>query len=197
MSAEDMLSFLKGCTPEARLGFMVVNQCAPVLKNVKVSNLITVRPGGWQKVRGYLRKSRVICVLLYADQGKEVLFLYRYDRLEGHLKRPEVRAFLNGRGYGDCQVAAVLKLLRRRYQQYAGAGREFPHELGVLLGYPVADVEGFIENRGENSLAAGYWKVYSDLKGAERTFRVYDEAKEQAMREIISGCPLCQVAVNG
>ena len=27
---------------------------------------------------------------------------------------------------------------------------EFPHEIGVFLGYPLGDVVGFIENRGKN-----------------------------------------------
>lgn len=196
MSAETMLSFLQNCTPEAKLGFQVVNQCAPVLKGVKISNLITLRPGGWMQIRKYLRKSRIICVPLYIDREKEVLFLYRYDRLEAHLKRPDVRQFLQQLGYESFQIADVLKQLRRRYQQYAGVGREFPHELGVLLEYPVADVEGFIKNRGENSLAVRYWKVYQNLQEAERIFRMYDEAKEQALKEIINGYPLCQVAVS-
>lgn len=196
MSAETMLSFLQNCTPEAKLSFLVVNQCAPVLKGVKISNLITVKPGGWLQVRKYLRKSRIICVLLYADAEREVLFLYRYEGLEAHLKRPEVCRFLAQMGYECFQIAAVLRQLRRRYQQYVGAGREFPHELGVLLEYPVADVEGFIKNRGENSLAVRYWKVYQNLQEAERIFRMYDEAKEQALREIINGYPLCQVAVS-
>ncbi|MEW4413306.1 DUF3793 family protein [Clostridium sp. AN503] len=196
MSAEAMLSFLQNCTPEARLGFKVVTQCAPVLKGVKISNLITVKPGGWQQIRMFLRKSRIICIPLYADQDREVLFLYRYEQLEAHLKRPEVRRFLRRFGYGSFEIAAVLKQLKRRYQQYAGMGREFPHELGVLLEYPVGDVEGFIANRGENSLAARYWKVYENPQEAERIFRLYDEAREQALEEIIQGYPLYQVAVS-
>lgn len=196
MSAEAMLSFLQNCTPEAKLGFKVVTQCAPVLKGVKISNLITVKPGGWHQIRQFLRKSRIICVLLYADKDREVLFLYRYERLEAHLKRPEVRDFLRRYGYDCFEIAEVLKRLKRRYQLYAGAGREFPHELGVLLEYPVADVEGFITNRGENCLTVRYWKVYENPQEAERIFRLYDEAKEQALEEIVKGYPLCQVAVS-
>lgn len=196
MSAETMLTFLQSCTPEAKLGFQVATQCAPVLKGVKLSNLITVKTGGWQQIRRYLRQSRIICVPLYADGEKEVLFLYRYDRLETYLKKREVRDFLQRYGYKCFDIAAVLKRLRGRYQQYAGAGKDFPHELGVLLEYPLEDVEGFIANHGENSLAVRYWKVYHNPRGAERIFRIYDEAKEQALTEIINGYPLWQVAVS-
>ena len=185
MSAETMLHFLNNCTPEEKFGFRVVTQCAPVLKGVKISNLITMKPGGWRKIRAYLKKSRIICIPLYADAEKEVLFLYRYEQLERHLKNREVREFLRSCGYESFEVASVLVRLRRRYRLYAGISKEFPHELGVLLGYPVGDVQGFIDNRGENSLTSRYWKVYQNPKEAEKIFDLYDRVKEQALKEIM------------
>ena len=196
MSAETMLHFLNNCTPEEKFGFRVVTQCAPVLKGVKISNLITMKPGGWRKIRAYLKKSRIICIPLYADAEKELLFLYRYEQLERHLKNREVREFLRGCGYESFEVASVLVRLRRRYRLYAGISKEFPHELGVLLGYPVGDVQGFIDNRGENSLTSRYWKVYQNPKEAERIFDLYDRVKEQALKEIMCGQSLSHVAVS-
>ncbi len=35
-------------------------------------------------------------------------------------------------------------------------GKQFPHEMGLLLGYPVEDVVGFMENNGKNYLYSGY-----------------------------------------
>lgn len=196
MSAETMLHFLNNCTPEEKFGFRVVTQCAPVLKGVKISNLITMKPGGWRKIRAYLKKSRIICIPLYADAEKEVLFLYRYEQLERHLKNREVREFLRSCGYESFEVASVLVRLRRRYQLYAGISKEFPHELGVLLGYPVGDVQGFIDNRGENSLTSRYWKVYQNPKEAEKIFDLYDRVKEEALKEIMCGRTLSHVAVS-
>ena len=196
MSAETMLHFLNNCTPEEKFGFRVVTQCAPVLKGVKISNLITMKPGGWRKIRAYLKKSRIICIPLYADAEKEVLFLYRYEQLERHLKNREVREFLRSCGYESFEVASVLVRLRRRYQLYAGISKAFPHELGVLLGYPVGDVQGFIDNRGENSLTSRYWKVYQNPKEAEKIFDLYDRVKEQALKEIMCGRTLSHVAVS-
>ena len=196
MSAETMLHFLNNCTPEEKFGFRVVTQCAPVLKGVKISNLITMKPGGWHKIRAYLKKSRIICIPLYADAEKEVLFLYRYEQLERHLKNREVQEFLKSCGYDRFDVASVLARLRRRYQRYAGTSKEFTHELGVLLGYPVGDVQGFIANRGENSLTSRYWKVYQNPKQAEKIFDLYDRVKEQALREIMCGRTLSHVAVS-
>ena len=99
MPAETMLMYLQNCGPEGRLGFQVAVQCAPVLKDVKISNLITVKPGGWHKIRADLKKSRIICVPLYMDKEKEVLFLYRYMRLDNFLRQKSVRRFLRNYGY--------------------------------------------------------------------------------------------------
>ena len=112
------------------------------------------------------------------------------------MKNREVREFLRSCGYESFEVASVLVRLRRRYQLYAGISKEFPHELGVLLGYPVGDVQGFIDNRGENSLTSRYWKVYQNPKEAERIFDLYDRVKEQALKEIMCGQSLSHVAVS-
>lgn len=196
MSAEVMLAFLNNCSLEAEIGFRVAFHCAPVLKNVKVSNVMAVKKGTWGKVWKALRNSPVRCIPLYADNEKELLLFYRQERLEEHLKKKENREFLNSFGYLDVSVAGVIRRLKRRYEEYAVHGQEFPHELGIVLEYPVKDVEGFIKHRGQNCLMERYWKVYHNLEQAKATFARYDQAKEQAMEEIIAGYPLYQVAVS-
>ena len=50
---------------------------------------------------------------------------------------------------------------------------DFPHEIGVFLGYPLGDVVGFIENRGLNCKCVGCWKVYCNEHEAVKTFERY------------------------
>ena len=45
-------------------------------------------------------------------------------------------------------------------------------------------VVGFIENDGRDFLLCGYWKVYSDIERANRLFKTFDRAKEDAIRLI-------------
>jgi len=196
MSGERMLAFLSGCNSEQQLGLRIVTQCAPVLKGVKASNLITVEPGQSHQVKTYLKTTNVICILLYHDKHREVLFLYRDDLLKDYIKQTKVKHFLASYGYLDTGIAAILIRLRSRYQRYASGIQEFPHELGVLLEYPVDDVRGFIRHKGKHCLMERYWKVYHDPEGARRTFQMYDQARETAMEEILAGCPLLQVAVS-
>ena len=72
-------------------------------------------------------------------------------------------------------------------------GKDFPHEIGVLLGYPAEDVKGFVVNEGKNYLYSGYWKVYGDLSEAKQLFYKFDRAKELVsqgigIRNVIESC---------
>lgn len=196
MSAEVMLAFLNQCSLESRLGFQVASHCAPVLKGIKISNIMSAETGTQRRLWKALKGSGVLCVILSEQKGREILLLYRYEHLREHLKKEQVAEFLKSCGYEDTSVAAVIMRLRKRYGQYAKGYGEFPHELGVILEYPVEDVEGFIENQGKNCVLEKYWKVYHNKEQAKEVFARYDEARELAMEEIIAGYPLCQVAVS-
>lgn len=196
MPAEVMLNFLNQCSLESRLGFQVASHCAPVLKGVKISNIMSAEPGTCQRLLKALKGSRVLCVTLSALGERELLLLYRYEKLRDYLEKEQVQKFLKDYGYEDMSVAAVIMRLRTRYARYTGNGEEFPHELGVILEYPLEDVKGFIENQGKNCMLEKYWKVYHDKEGAKAVFARYDQAKETAMREIMAGYPLYQVAVG-
>lgn len=193
---EQVRKFLNSLEAEERLKLEIANRCGPVLKGVKAANLLAVCAGGWQQVCRILEETPVICRLLYADGQRELLYLYRYELLEHHLRKEPVRRFLQKLGYETLQVEAVLTRLSRRYQQYAGAGQAFPHEMGILLQYPPEDVEGFVTWKGQNWLACGYWKVYGNLQEAEKTFAAYDLARLEAVTELLSGIPFPQVTIR-
>lgn len=59
---------------------------------------------------------------------------------------------------------------------------EFPHEIGIFLGYPLGDVIGFIKNAGHNCKCTGCWKVYCNECEAVRTFAKYKKCKDVYMR---------------
>lgn len=194
LSADVILNYLGQCDKERKLEFHIVCQCAPVLKGIKISNIVTIQSGTWKAVRRTLGGSRVICVPLFLGKEKDVIFLYRYEEMAEYLKKENVRKFLEEYGYVNPTVESVIFKLRRRYQDYSEGKIGFPHELGVLLEYPLEDVQGFIENQGKNCLLCRYWKVYHNKERAKEIFRKYDEVRECAMKEMIAGCPLRQVA---
>ena len=75
------------------------------------------------------------------------------------------------------------------------SSNDFPHEIGLFLGYPVEDVKGFIKYKGECSKCIGCWKVYGDVTKAEDTFDRYKKCTDEYMARFKQGTPLDQLAV--
>ncbi len=71
-----------------------------------------------------------------------------------------------------------LALLKERFADVC------PHEIGIFLGFPQEDVKCFIEHKGQNCLLCGYWKVYTNVEHAKKTFHAYDQAKERVLAEM-------------
>ena len=67
-----------------------------------------------------------------------------------------LRTFIKKYGYESTDPAYALERLRSRLAQR----EDFPHEIGLFLGYPLGDVIGFIKNAGQNCKCVGCWKVY-------------------------------------
>ena len=83
--------------------------------------------------------------------------------------------------------ARYISYLKKRVSQCNG---DFPHEIGVFLGYPVEDVTGFIKNKGKSFKLNGYWKVYGDEKKASHMFRRYTECRDSLCRKLSQGISL-------
>lgn len=169
------------------LDMQLAFQCAPVLMNYKISNLLIVEKEKIKQVVQLFQKTQLSCRLLMVSEEKSAFLVYRESELVSYLERAEVWALMEAFGYENRQLSKILKEFSRRYTQYVQADGEFPHEMGLLLGYPVEDVVGFIQNEGENFLYSGYWKVYTNLSEALGHFERYNQAKETAVRMISEG----------
>ena len=150
-----------------------VLQCAPLLTGIKMSNLLHVREGQQREVASMFEATPVSSRILYKKNGRISVFLYREQRLKRFLSVGKVRRLLDSFGYRGMELPEILSRLSDRYQRHMDGRGEFPHEIGLLLGYPPEDVSGFIENGGKNFLCSGYWKVYKDPARARRIFDGY------------------------
>ncbi|AVP55578.1 hypothetical protein K144313037_05950 [Clostridium tetani] len=104
---------------------------------------------------------------------------YRKESLENHLHKKENINFLQKIGYNESKdIEGYLDMLKIRYES------ECPHELGVFLGIPLEDIEGFIDNSTEDYLLTGYWKVYNNVEEAKKTFEEYDKARLNILNSI-------------
>ena len=131
-------------------------------------------------------------VLLRKTDKKALLYLYRPDYLERDLGRPEARQILLEKGYccdstGNC----IVQLIRHMTED-----DEFPHEVGLFLGYPPRDVQCFMEDSRRGVKCTGCWKAYGNEEEARKTFLKFRKCKEVYRRELSKGKSLLQLTVR-
>lgn len=172
------------CQSEYEKHLKIAEQCAPVVADVKSSNLLLLEGVTTAEVEELVRDTGVSVCYLYSGRKKNAWLLYQRSRMEEILSDRENRGFLQSCGYRQFSLEDVLAGLRDRAQKYLSGQGEYPHELGLLLGYPLGDVRGFIEYQGKNFLCSGFWKVYSDEDHARRTFALYRKVRHEAVTRV-------------
>ncbi|MFW5646635.1 MAG: DUF3793 family protein [Acetivibrio ethanolgignens] len=156
-------------------------QCAPVLTGIKTANLLIIDKNSAMNFPGVLVGEGLFYRLLYEVRDKLVYLIYDRNKLLAYMEKPEVFRVLQMLGYQRVKLEEILEEISRRYESYMKNERSFPHELGLLLGYPVEDVIGFIVHQGQNFLYKGYWKVYENPEQAKQLFEAFDRATERAV----------------
>ena len=172
---------------------LIAFHCAPVLAGIKISNLVVTCEKSSGEVSKLLDGTEFEVFELSRLRGKVALLIFNREKLLRYLSEATCAEFLMNMGHSSTDVDCVLKELALRYSEYEKENASFPHELGIVLGYPVEDVKGFMTNDGQNYIFSGYWKVYCRAERARAIFRAYDDCVEGMMRALLSGKPFCEV----
>lgn len=173
-------------------GTAFITQCAPVMAGLKPANLFRwVEPdtsamfrtlADWQnQLRPRGVKIEVLKACVYTSAF--LIYVYRENRLLPILQDPAVQAYLMETGYLATDLRGQLDYLSHRLCTEA----EFPHEIGIFLGYPLEDVIGFVRHKGKNYTCKGYWKAYGDPEAARARFASYRKCTEVYLRCYRSG----------
>ena len=169
-------------------------QCAPMIVGMKMSNLFVTEPRSIRALRSLLKGSGISLYVLTSTRNKVTLFLFQDKWLTSHVLGEKEQALLKRLGYREgLGLTGLMLEFRRRYAAYLRGETEFPHEMGVFLGYPIEDVEGFIDNKGNNFLYSGYWKVYENVDEKKEIFELYEIAKETLVRLLAGGVSITEI----
>ncbi len=168
-------------------------QCAPLITGLKISNLLIVQNDNAARVKEILKGTGIVCFVLHVSDGKTIFLLYKEREMKAYLSRKRVRILLSQLGYRNYDLKSLLILFRKRYKMYANGEIDFPHEMGLFLGYPVEDVHGFIENTGKNFLHSGYWKVYKNLPLKMQLFQSFEQARERVIQLTSCGMSIREI----
>lgn len=167
--------------------------CAPLIAGLKLSNLLMLRNGDLDRATDLLKRAGISYFVVAVTNGKTAVLLFDRHRLETYLWEEKVWQIFQDMGYQDHAMGKILYAFRQRYEGYFMRNQKFPHEMGLLLGYPVEDVKGFIRNGGENCLYIGYWKVYENLAEKMALFRQFEKARDMLMGLLSNGVTIVEI----
>ena len=176
----------------------IVQNCSPTLAGMKTGSLFSVAYSDRREINEEIRalnrrltgKGLRAVPVSYA-KGRVLIYLYRPAALTRDMARAEARGILKEKGYrgvsGDHLVAELTRHL--------AADKEFPHEIGLFLGYPPCDVRGFMADTRKGVKCVGCWKVYGDEEAARRTFMRYQKCTRIYCEQVRQGKPLEKLIV--
>lgn len=176
----------------------LVRYCAPTLAGIKTGSLFgctctcadalrkTVRDLNKRLVPKGLR----ILPLQFTEQ-KALMYVYRPSGLRQDLAHKTAVRLLEENGYCTGSCENCIAQLSRRLRDCD----DFPHEIGLFLGYPPEDVAGFMDNKACNCKCVGCWKVYGDVDAAKKKFKQYHKCSQIYQKCWENGSSLERLAV--
>ena len=177
---------------------MMVKHCSPTLAGMKTANIFTCYFENSRELRDSLiywnrllvKKGLRVISLRYKNK-RALIYVYRPARLSRDLAREEVGALLRDYGYSPEEAPRCISRLMKRIEE----NDEFPHEIGLFLGYPPEDVLGFIKNEKPCKLS-GLWKVYGDENEAKRLFEKYRRCTSRYCSHLAQGGSIERLALK-
>ena len=195
MTANVVSYLLSNKAPEISLKYQIAFQCAPFLKRVKLASMINIDQSLCVELPGVLKGTDISFKILgIKDNNCRILF-YREKEFRKYITCYEYMELLKSCGYQHQDVSSILTRLSERMQLALNSIDDFPHEIGIFLGYPIEDIKSFIMYKGKQYLTTGYWKVYNNLMKATIVFSSYDYAKVIAVNEVLMGKGINEIAV--
>ena len=190
--SDDVISKIDWKDVRYRLAF----HCAPVFSGIKVSNLMMVKTQDLPEIAWILRGTGFEMKILTMSSQTSSVLIYERSSLTAYLSRRANRQFLKKSGYmcvwdgaDALNLDLALDQLAARYMRCLLLEENFPHEIGLFLGYPLGDVGGFLRHGGKNYLFSGYWKVYTKPDRTRALFRKFDMVTEEMVCSLAGGTP--------
>ncbi len=155
---------------------LMVRYCSPTLAGIKTGSLFACRIASEEEMNDRIRAfnqslaSKGLRVWpMQVRKQRALIYVYRPKKLRKDFADPSLQMLLRECGYPAYHPERCLVRLIQKLQSNA----DFPHEIGLFLGYPPEDVRGFIEHRTVEYKGVGFWKVYGDPEDAEKLFAKY------------------------
>ena len=154
----------------------LVRNCAPTLAGIKTASMFSCPYKCEKELNAFLldmnrrlNPKGIRLLPLKLGLKRALIYVYRPDKLHLDICDECAERLLNSNGYDTrCCERCLVHLIKRIKAQ-----KDFPHEIGLFLGYPPEVVLGFIENKAQGYKLSGLWKVYGDEEKAKKRFAMF------------------------
>ena len=153
-----------------------IEYSAPTLAGIKTANLFSCDYQDKSEVVKDIRRFndilvkrgiRVIPVRYF--HHRVLIYVYRPSFLTRDLCDENSSRLLERMGYDTSNTDKCVSKLCMKLSRLSSSS-DFPHEVGLFLGYPPEDVRGFMEDPHSGYRCVGFWKVYGDVEKSQRCF---------------------------
>ncbi len=183
-----------------KLSNQIVRHCAPTLAGIKCGNMFSI---SCEKIEETLNEIQGLnqCLLnkgikiipLRFSKKRCLIYVFRHSALNVNLADEKACKILKDLGYESCNPEKCLEILLKRFD----VSKQFPHEIGLFLGYPPEDVFGFIKNKGKHAKISGLWQVYGDEKLALNKFNRFKKCTKIFCEKARKGVSIDKLAIAG
>ncbi len=171
--------------------YSIGKNCGVTFAGIKPASMVSIKKSGKKdlgKIAGCFKKRNFEFCSLKENNDRFLVLTYQKDALNKVLFSKENKEFLESCGYAYDTAEEAIRILKNRMKK-----EDFPHEIGVFLGYPLVDVKGFIASPTEGLKLSGYWKVYSDEEKARKTFATFRRCSDCICKKMSCGQGLAQI----
>lgn len=177
------------------LAAFIAFEAAEVLDGMKPSSLInlTDRPrrcgknllAVWKAHGETILQDTPLEVRVMAERrGSLLLLFFNRSALDNLLVNKSVIAILDRAGYrGERHVDALLSRFAARF----GSGA-VPHEIGIILGYPLKDVAGFMGLGRLRFSCQGPWRIYGNPVESLLLASRHRQSRYRMAGRLMAGC---------
>ena len=179
---------------------IIIRNCAPTLAGIKTGNIFTCPYESREELLNAIRlmnkrlghKGLRILPLRFTEK-RALIYIYRPKKLSADLSNAAASHILRQCGYNSDNCGNCVVKLARKLRQNV----DFPHEIGLFLGYPPEDVGGFIEFGPDCCKCTGCWKVYGDEEAAKKKFAQFKKCTKVYCSQWTKGKDIERLTVAG
>ena len=155
----------------------LIESLAPLILGVKPSELLNVslqEEEDWKKFKSLFLKNKELQIEeIRKLNGRLQVIFFQRKVLDSVLREKPIQDFLATMSYPQrYSLETYIYLLKQRIITH-----DFPHEVGVFLGYPLKDVLGFMGLLSLPYQRTQGWRIYGDETISNEVYEKYVQAR--------------------